>query len=183
MLYHTLPASDRKPPSKVSAQIDKHPATGADQTTSVLLEFPRSTPKGTYKCHGVALSSLGISTNPDEEWTAGPAIRIQGTHGEIQVYGDAYHPDKFKVIPRKVEGYVHVDPSVREVVCEFPGNGRGMYWEADEAARCLRDGKLESETMPWEESLVIMDVMDEARRQGDLKYPEKIESTTYPLQL
>ncbi|KLJ10135.1 oxidoreductase [Blastomyces silverae] len=58
-----------------------------------------------------------------------------------------------------------------------------MYWEADEAARCVRDGKLESETMSWEESLVIMDVMDEVRRQGGLKYPDEIESTEYPVAL
>ena len=63
----------------------------------------------------------------------------------------------------------------------FPGNGTGMYWEADEVARCIRDGKLESDVLPWEESIVIMKVMDEARRQGGLTYPEKIESTHYPL--
>lgn len=67
--------------------------------------------------------------------------------------------------------------------CPFPGNGKGMYWEADEVARCLRDGKLESEGLPWEESIVIMEVMDEIRRQGGLTYPEKIESTAYPVQL
>lgn len=27
--------------------------------------------------------------------------------------------------------------SVKEVVCEIPGHG--MFWEADECARCLRD--------------------------------------------
>ena len=54
-----------------------------------------------------------------------------------------------------------------------------MFWEADEAGRCLRDGKLESETMGWEESIVIMETMDEVRKQGDLKYPELIESADY----
>ena len=30
--------------------------------------------------------------------------------------------------------------------------------------------------MPWEESVVVMDVMDEVRRQGELKYPDEVES-------
>ena len=65
---------------------------------------------------------------------------------------------------------------------EIP-NGHGMFWEADEVARCLRDGKQESEGMTWAESIVVMETMDEVRRQGGLKYPEKIESTEYPLDM
>lgn len=56
-----------------------------------------------------------------------------------------------------------------------------MFWEADECARCIRDGKLESEGMPWEESLAIMRVMDEVRSQGGLVYKEALESIEYPL--
>jgi hypothetical protein len=63
---------------------------------------------------------------------------------------------------------------------EVPG-GHGMFWEADECARCIRDGKLESEGMPWRETVEVMKVMDEARQQAELKYSENLESTTYPL--
>lgn len=62
---------------------------------------------------------------------------------------------------------------------DFPGGGHGMFSEADECARCIRDGKLESEVMPWEESLVIMRVMDEVRRQGGLNYGEELEGVGY----
>lgn len=37
--------------------------------------------------------------------------------------------------------------------------------------------------MTWAESTLIMEVMDEARKQGGLKYPDSIESTEYPLNL
>lgn len=30
--------------------------------------------------------------------------------------------------------------------------------------------------MPLEESVLVMDVMDEVRRQGEVKYPEEVES-------
>ena len=61
--------------------------------------------------------------------------------------------------------------------------GHGMFWEADEAGRGLRDGKVESLGLSWEESVVIMEVMDEVRRQGGIKYPEAIETTEYPVHL
>lgn len=37
--------------------------------------------------------------------------------------------------------------------------------------------------MGWEESIVIMETMDEVRRQGGIKYPEKIETIEYPVSL
>ena len=70
---------------------------------------------------------------------------------------------------------------VEEFDCPIPG--QGMFWEADECARCVRDGKGESEGMGWEESVVVMETMDEVRRQGGVRYPEKIESTEYPIGL
>ena len=123
------------------------------------------------------MTHLRVSTDPDEQMTAGPSVKIQATKGEIQVFGPPFRPEKYRVILAKnPEGN-------RLVECPFPGNGKGMYWEADEVARCIRDGKLESDVLPWKESIVIMDVMDEARRQGGLIYPENIESTEYPLKL
>jgi hypothetical protein len=85
----------------------------------------------------------------------------------------AFQPTVFRVIPLK-QGEESV--AVREISCPFPSGGHGMYYEADEAVRCVRDGKIESETMPWDESIMIMEVMDEVRRQGGLKYPDEIEN-------
>ncbi|PGH13737.1 hypothetical protein AJ79_03436 [Helicocarpus griseus UAMH5409] len=181
ILYHTQPPSSRQGPSSIKSQIAHYPLTGADESTTILLEFPRSVPSGSHKAHAIATTNFRLTANPDGKWSAGPSVRIQGTKGEIQVFGFPFHPDSFKVIPRAVNG--EPEQQIREVVGEFPGEGKGMYWEADEAARCVRDGKLESESMPWEESLVIMEVMDEVRRQGGLKYPEEIESAEYPVKL
>ena len=154
--------------------------TGADESTTILLNFPTSTPGKApqpQRSHGVAMCGIRVAGDPDEKGTSGPQIRIQGTKGEIQVFGYPFQPTRYRVIPKKGLG------EVRDVEFSFPADGRGMYWEADEVARCLRDGKLESEGLPWEESIVIMEVMDEVRRQGGLKYPETIESTEYPLRL
>ncbi|KAJ5693303.1 hypothetical protein N7462_002726 [Penicillium macrosclerotiorum] len=178
-LYHTLPRDQRKPPT-VTSQMTPYHLTGADEATTILLNFPTSTPTNgphPQRSHGVAMTSIRLSGDPDDKATAGPNIRIQGTKGEIQVFGFPFRPLRYRVIPKKGFG------EVREVECPFPSQGHGMYWEADEVARCLRDGKLESEGMLWEESIAIMEVMDEVRKQGGLTYPERIESTQYPLQL
>lgn len=180
-LYHTLPPSSRKPPT-VSTHMTPYPLTGADEATTMLLTFPHSTPSGkpNSKSHAVAMTHIRVSANPSEERPA-PAIRIQGTKGEIQVEGPAFCPTRYRLIPAKL-GQEKAAP-IDEKDFTFPGNGKGMYYEADEAARCLRDRKLESDGLTWEESVVIMEVMDEVRKQGGLTYPEKIESTVYPLEL
>lgn len=54
---------------------------------------------------------------------------------------------------------------------ELPLIGNGYNYEAAEVARCVRNGRLESETMPLGESLAIMGTMDAVRAQWGLKYP------------
>ncbi|KAH8704264.1 putative dimeric dihydrodiol dehydrogenase [Talaromyces proteolyticus] len=181
-LYHTLPPSQRKAPSSIASTMAKHAVTGADESTTMLITFPTTTPSNlpNRTSHAVAMTSLTVDSNPDKENSARPAIRIQGTKGEIQVDGPAFRPPRYRVIPKK-QGDTPV--KIREIENPFPANGHGMYWEADEVARCVRDGKLESEGMSWEESIVIMEVMDEVRKQNGLVYPEKIESTEYPIKL
>ncbi len=43
----------------------------------------------------------------------------------------------------------------------------------------MRDGKKQSDGLPWEESVVIMETMDEVRKQGGLEYPELIETVVF----
>lgn len=52
---------------------------------------------------------------------------------------------------------------MREEKRVFSHVGGGWHFEADEVARCIRDGKLESELWGHEKSLLIMDVFDEVR--------------------
>lgn len=157
--------------------------TGADEATTILLSFPTTTPSNLphQQSQAIAMTHLRVSTDPDRKNSAGPAIRIQGTKGEIQVDGPAFRPLRYHVIPSQQEDGPPV--KVRQVDVPLKGDGKGLYFEADEAARCIRDGKLQSDVIPWEESITIMEVMDEVRRQGGLTYPKNIESTVWPLRL
>ena len=168
-LYHV----SKKPEAPKVVAAMNHYRTGADENTSITCQFPNS------KAMGVATTSILVGTNPQKEQTPSTpaAIRIQGSKGEIQVSHPAYRPLSFTVVKREGDPYV--------VDCPVPtdpkrgGWGHGMFWEADECARCVRDGKKQSDTMPWQESLVIMETMTEALKQGGVKYPDLIATDVY----
>ena len=50
-------------------------------------------------------------------------------------------------------------------------------------AFALKEGRKEGKYESLQESLVIMQVMDEVRKQNGMTYPDKIESLEYPLKL
>ncbi|KIW79197.1 hypothetical protein Z517_05809 [Fonsecaea pedrosoi CBS 271.37] len=183
-MYHTLPPHLREQsrPKVVGAAMTPEPRTGADESTLILLEFPKSTPTGKTRAHAVATTAMRVSDDPGRRHAGKgdvetPAVRIEGETGEIQVYGPIYRPTRYRLIPK--------DPAaeILDRKFEFEGGCHGMMYEADAAARCLLAGKLESETMSWAESTLIMEVMDEARKQCGLVYPDAVESTDYPLKL
>jgi predicted dehydrogenase len=55
--------------------------------------------------------------------------------------------------------------AVRPAPFNFPGNG--YQFEFDEVARCLSAGRLESEHMPWKDSLALARALDLIRRSID----------------
>jgi predicted dehydrogenase len=182
-LYTTQ--SSPQPPSVVS-QMEKY-KTGADEQTLMLLTFPRE--GGLPSAHGVATTGFRTSSNVPST----PAIRIQGDKGEVQVFHPAFRPTQTRLVladgtvedkdwpqpgPGKGSGWKNgFGGSWQE-----EGVGQGMFWEADEAAYAIRDGRKEGRNESLEESLAIMKVMDEVRRANGLVYPTDIESTEYPLE-
>jgi len=158
-----------------------------------MLDFPRSKEAG-GDAHAIATTSILLQTDIGSENVLGPCVRIQGPKGEIQVFPPAYRPTRTK--------FIHGDGTVEEKHWPQPGpgqgsgwyngfgsdrnaegEGHGMFWEADEAALALVEGRKEGRFQGWEESITVMEVMDEVRKQGGLKYPDDIESTEFPLDL
>ena len=75
---------------------------------------------------------------------------IVGTDARIEVEGDFYAPAAVTLLPRKG------DPIRVESVHE----GRGLRHQADEVARRLAAGDVESPLMPLDETISIMETMD-----------------------
>ncbi|KAF6825936.1 dimeric dihydrodiol [Colletotrichum musicola] len=134
-------------------------------TTSVILQYP-STGR-----QGVVTSTTMATGNPDV------LARIQGTDGSVEVHGTVpSDPEAFTVYPKfwrdQNAGIVKRDEGKRY---DYKPVGRGYYWEADNAALDVLAGKLQSDVMPWAETIRVMEIMDEIRRQGGTVYPHDTE--------
>ncbi|KAF2103780.1 dimeric dihydrodiol dehydrogenase [Rhizodiscina lignyota] len=190
-IYNVIPADIRSPPS-VKAVIKKYPS-GVDETTSMILVFPRPSEYG-GDAHAFATCSITPGSRWRETRAPQPSVRILGTKGELELYHPSFRPARTRLMTENGDivekTWPHPGPGKGsnwynwyrdERLAE--GEARGMAWQADEAATALSTDQKESSKQSLEESLVIMQVMDEVRRQGDLVYSEELESTAYPLQL
>ena len=113
---------------------------------------------------------------------------IIGTRGQIRIHSPLYRPHKLSITvfpgskpssPRQNWlNYAQKIPVVRSVYfrverllnnhlekVEERIEGNGYNYEAAEVMRCLRAGKLESEIMPLDETLRIVETMDTIRSQ------------------
>ena len=183
-------AKEPKAPNVVS-QMRKY-KLGTDEQTTVVLTFPRSQDNG-GDAQGIATTGMRVANDPDKKGTAGPAVRIQGTKGELQIWPPIWRPTKSRLIlqdgtvedkewpqpgPGKGSGFYNGFGEMNQ-----EGEGHGMFWEADECAKQMQKGEKESSVQKLSESIVIMEVMDKVRRQSGMKLPEKIETTDYPVDL
>lgn len=85
---------------------------------------------------------------------------VYGTKGWIDI-------PEFKN-PQKAT--LHVDGQ-EPVVLARPFEINGFEYEIREAMTCLREGKLESSLMTAEQSIAVMRIMDEIRRQNGMRFP------------
>ncbi|MDR0562707.1 MAG: Gfo/Idh/MocA family oxidoreductase [Spirochaetaceae bacterium] len=119
--------------------------TGVDEEASALLSYGPS--RTASIC--AALSTAAVN----DAWIYGKAGRIHlpdfvfSHSADLTVYGKYTY---------------HYEP-------EFVSNG--YNYEAAAAMNCIREGKTESEIMPWAESLAIAETMDEIRSQWNFRYP------------
>jgi predicted dehydrogenase len=121
-------------PERVIAMVDPT-FTGVDGQTSMLF--------------GYAGGAHAVLTCTSSARTATRAC-VSGTEARVEIEGEFYAPTAFTVISRGGE---------RERF-EFSTQGRGLHYEAQEVARCLREGLKESPGMPLDESVSIMETMD-----------------------
>ena len=127
-------------PNRIASIID--PAfTGVDAQTSMLFGY-ESGAQAVLTCTLRAKSPTRAS--------------IAGTDARIEIEGDFYAPATATLVPRQGE------PTRVESAHE----GRGLRHQADEVARRLAAGDLESPVMPLDETIAIMQTMDTVRVQA-----------------
>ncbi len=136
-------------PSRISS-IAHIGETGVDEQSGIVFG---------YENGEIAVLTSAVRTATYQE------ALIAGADGQIKLNGRWWggSPFTLSVAGRKPE---QINPRPK---------GNGYNYEAEEVAGCLRSGKLESEIMPLDESVRIMETMDRIRKQWDLKYPFELE--------
>ncbi|GAA4351503.1 Gfo/Idh/MocA family protein [Angustibacter luteus] len=135
-------------PSQVTARADFGP-TGVDAQTSMIFEYASG-------AHAVLSTTMRA---------AGPCqAAIVGTEGRIEIDTTWYAPTSFVFRPRVGEPEVWTEEPA-------PDEHKGLRFEAAEVARCLREGLTESPAMPLDETVAIMETLDQVRDQIGLTYP------------
>jgi len=89
-----------------------------------------------------------------------PGVIIRFEKGSIFIRKPIYCPKEFTVQYKGKNGKVD-----REETRRFEYVGGGLQFEADHVARCVRDGKIESDVWTHEKSLLEMNIFDEVRIQ------------------
>jgi predicted dehydrogenase len=118
--------------------------TGVDAQTSMLFSYASG-------AHAV-LNCTVCAKSP----TRGAIV---GTEGRIEIDGDDFYaPNSFTVFPRGGEPTRY----------EMPHEGHGIRHQADEVARCLRAGKLESDILPLDETVSVMRTIDAVFASAEL---------------
>lgn len=121
-------------------------ATGVDEQAGMVLKYD----------HGrlAVLSCAVRTTTQHEAW-------VFGTEGRIHLHAPWWRGSRITLYRGK-DAPQDIDEPIA---------GNGYNYQAEEVARCLAAGKLESDLMPLAETLATMRTMDELRKQFGVKYP------------
>ena len=120
--------------------------TGVDEQAGIVLSYPSG--------QLAVLSTAIRTTSPQEAF-------ILGTEGYIRLHSPWWKPTRLTL----------TRPKQSDEVMELPIQGFGFHHEAAEVVRCVRAGQTESGVMPPDETVAIMETLDELRRQWGLRYP------------
>lgn len=127
---------------------------GVDEQNAITLSYPNG-----------ALAQLMSSLVAQGPRT----VSIAGSEGFLETEGAMNNPSALKI-----RAGWHGSGWDVERTEEFSWPGRGYVYELREVTRCIQAGMLQSETMPWQDSLDIMRILDDVRQQLGVRYPNDL---------
>ena len=136
-----------KPPSRIAGSA-AFAATGVDESMAAVLRYDKG--ESALLSSSIVLDTVCGAT-------------IFGTAGSIRI------PAFWRAVSATVTA------GGKEKIA-IPFRANGYEYEAEEVVRCIRDGKIESEIMPLQDSLAIVETMDAIRAQLGLVYPTEKSS-------
>ena len=132
-------------PSRI-ASLAEIGVTGVDEQAAVVFGYPGGQ---------LAVLETGVRTTTPQQ------AHVIGTEGRIRIHPPWWRPERMTI----------QRPGADDEEIHLPAEGNGFNYEAGEVARCIARGKTESGVMGLDETLAIMETLDEIRAQWGLKYP------------
>ncbi len=120
--------------------------TGADMQTAAILKYK----------HGIANLLSGFSSQSDM------VAKIHGTQGRILLNRRWHQADGYKIVNDQ-----------DETSFQLPIKGIGYTYEIEECIDCISRGLIESPKWSHQNSVDLIKIMDEIRKQVGLKYPSE----------
>lgn len=133
--------------------------SGVDEQASIMLKFPNG-------CQAFLSSNFNVNYENN--------IKIYGTSGVITVHEPMYRAAKITI-----NKYSYTDKLWKKILLKIQERylgktlnisvkGNGYNYEADEVAMCLKDGKIESPKMSWEDTLNVLEIVDKVKREAEI---------------
>jgi predicted dehydrogenase len=125
-------------------------STGVDELAAYQFQFPSN-----------CIASIGTSISLAMKKEA----RIYGTKGYIE-FPNFQQGQSFTICIHDGTNEIRSTETITE-----RNSSNGFVYQVAEAAECIRNGRLESESIPLAETVATMELMDSMRAQWGFKYP------------
>ncbi|MBS1165276.1 MAG: Gfo/Idh/MocA family oxidoreductase [Proteobacteria bacterium] len=125
-------------------------ATGADAEVSTSFRY----------ASGACALTVSVSDAPGAN-----RAEINGTEGHVEIDGIWYTPTSFRIYDSQKNLLEEFKPAVMK--------GRGMHFQALELERLVAAGERVSPILPLEQSVAIMETLDDIRKQIGVIYPSE----------
>lgn len=164
--------------------------SGVDEQSAILLRYPQgqlailSANLRTYASNAATLTGTRGKIQIHAPFYKPHQITLTKFPEVVPVSSPAGTPG----LKKKLSAYIQNTAPLRRLYFQFgdslrsmlqssstllkPYVGNGYNYEAAEVMRCLSDSKTESSIMPLDETLSLMETMDEIRRTWNLTYPQ-----------
>lgn len=141
-------------PEQVVASARLRP-TGADAEVSILFRH----------ANGASALLVAASDAPGSN-----RAEINGTAGHVEIDGVWYTPTGFRIYDSQ--------KTLIEAFAPAAIRGRGMHFQALEVERLIASGERTSAIMPLQQSVTIMETLDDIRRQIGVVYPTETRAAS-----
>jgi hypothetical protein len=139
----------------------KTPLTNVDASTLFTLTFDSQSSNTKLAAHASLSCNIIVGRMQ-------PVVTIRFEHGNIIIHSPIYCPKEFTVQYLSIGKEGAIIQREEKKVFEYVGGG--WHFQADEVARCVREGKLESKLWGHDKSILEMTVFDEVRMDHE-HYP------------